>query len=391
MSYTYGRSGREVPYLQKLREFRWGLLLLLSVIAAIGIAMLYSTAGSMAGEHAGQGSMDPWASRQLQRYLIGVVILIAVALIDIRWWMAAAYPAYFAALVLLLGVEFAGVTGMGAKRWVDLYLFRLQPSEVMKIALVLALARYLHGLSVDQISRFRYLLPAIVLIAVPVGLVVKQPDLGTAILLLVGGASILFLGGLRWRIVGFAGVLGAIGAGVGWQFMQDYQKQRVLTFLNPENDPLGTGYHILQSKIALGAGGVFGRGYLQGTQSHLNFLPEKHTDFIFTMFAEEFGLLGSISLLGLYLMVLLYGLNIALQSRNQFGRLVCMGVMVTFLLYILINTAMVMGLVPVVGVPLPLVSYGGTSMLALMFGFGLVMSVYIHRDIEIPRNRVTFW
>ena len=219
----------------------------------------------------------------------------------------------------------------------------------------------------------------------------RQPDLGTAILLLIGGGTILFLAGLSWRIVGASAVLGLVGAWVGWEFLQDYQRQRVLTFLNPESDPLGAGYHILQSKIALGAGGVFGRGYLQGTQSHLNFLPEKHTDFIFTMYAEEFGLLGAIVLLGLYMMVLAYGLNIALQSRNHFGRLVCMGVMTTFLLYILINTAMVMGLVPVVGVPLPLVSYGGTSMLALMFGFGLAMSVHIHRDIEIPRNRMAFW
>lgn len=261
----------------------------------------------------------------------------------------------------------------------------------MKISMVLALAKYVHGLTVDEVSRVKSLIPAILMIVAPVALVLKQPDLGTALLLLAGGLIILFLAGLSWRIIGALGVLGIIGAGVGWQFLQDYQKQRVLTFINPESDPLGTGYHILQAKIAMGSGGMFGKGYLEGTQSHLDFLPEKHTDFIFTMLAEELGLAGGAFLLVLYIIVLAQGLYIALSSRNHFGRLVAMGVMATFLLYIVINTAMVMGLIPIVGVPLPLVSYGGTAMMTILFGFGLVMSVHIHREVDIPRNASAFW
>ncbi len=387
MSYTYGPSGREVPFWQKFREMNWLFLLLITIIAGIGVAMLYSTAGKADDI----GNWNPWAIRHMSRFFLGVAILMVVALIDIRIWMSLAYPAYAVTLLLLLGVEFFGVEGMGAKRWIDLGVARLQPSEVMKITLVLALARYIHGLTLDEVSRIKYLMPAVLMIMIPVGLVLRQPDLGTALLLLLGSMALLFLAGIGWRIVGAAGVLGIIAAIGGWQFLKDYQKQRVLTFLNPENDPLGTGYHILQSKIALGSGGVFGKGYGQGTQSELNFLPEKHTDFIFTTLGEEFGIVGGLILLGLYFLVLFYGLSIAMSSRNHFGRLVCMGVMITFLLYVVINTAMVMGLIPVVGVPLPLVSYGGTAMMTIMFGFGLVMSVHIHRDIDVPRNSGAFW
>lgn len=396
MSFVYGPTGREVPFLQKLREINWFLVGTVTVIAFIGIAMLYSTATPPAGpggEPKGHGSFDPWASRQLIRFCIGLGAMLAIGLVDIRLWMKLAYPAYAVALLLLLGVEFFGVSGMGAQRWVELpgIGLRLQPSEIMKIAMVLALARYIHGLNLGEISRARGLVPAVLIIVLPVLLVVRQPDLGTALLLMAGGFIILFLAGLSWRILGAVGVLAIAGAGVGWQFLQDYQKQRVLTFLNPESDPLGTGYHILQAKIAMGSGGTFGKGFLQGTQSQLNFLPEKHTDFIFTMLSEELGLVGGLFLLVLYLIVLARGTSIALSSRNHFGRLVAMGVMATFLLYIVINTAMVMGLVPVVGVPLPLVSYGGTAMMTILFGLGLVMSVHIHRDIDIPQTSAGFW
>jgi rod shape determining protein RodA len=396
MSFVYGPTGREVPFLQKLQEINWFFVATVIAISAIGIAMLYSTANAPAGvdgELGARGSFDPWASRQLIRFGIGIAAMLIIGLVDIRVWMGLAYWAYGLALLLLLAVEFYGVTGMGAQRWVEIPLIgvRLQPSEIMKIAMVLALAKYIHSLTVDEVSRAKSLVPAILIIIAPVALVLRQPDLGTALLLMAGGFILLFLAGLSWRILGAVGVLGLVSAGVGWQFLQDYQKQRVLTFINPESDPLGTGYHILQSKIAMGSGGVFGKGYLQGTQSHLDFLPEKHTDFIFTMLAEEMGLVGGLGLLGLYILLLGQGAAVAMSSRNHFGRLVSMGVMATFLLYIVINTAMVMGLVPVVGVPLPLVSYGGTAMMTILFGFGLVMSVHIHREIDIPRNSNAFW
>jgi rod shape determining protein RodA len=305
--------------------------------------------------------------------------------------VALAYPAYFVALILLVLVDLFGHTGMGAQRWLDLGLFSIQPSELAKITLVLALARYYHGLKIEQVSSFLYLIPPALMIAAPVALVFAQPDLGTGVLLTATGAMLVFLAGLSWRFIlpAVAGVLGAIP--VAWQFLHGYQRARILSFLNPESDPLGRGYHILQSKIALGSGGVFGKGFLHGTQSHLNFLPEKQTDFIFTMFAEEFGLIGCVTLLAFYLMILAYGLSIAQRSRSHFGRLTAMGILLIVLLYVVINTSMVMGLIPVVGVPLPLVSYGGTAMMTIMFGFGLVMCVHIHRGVEVPRYRGLLW
>lgn len=275
---------------------------------------------------------------------------------------------------------------MGAQRWIDLGAVNLQPSELMKVALVLALARYFHGSNIEEIGRPLFLLPPMLMVAAPTMLVLRQPDLGTAVMLVIGSGAIFFVAGVRiWK---FAVLLVAtlISAPISWQFLREYQKQRVLTFLNPESDPLGSGYHIIQSKIALGSGGLFGKGFMQGSQSHLSFLPEKQTDFIFTMLAEEFGLIGGLVLLGLYILILAYGFSIANCSRNHFGRLVSMGVTTTFFLYVFINIAMVMGLIPVVGVPLPLVSYGGTAMMTLLFGFGLLLSVHINRDEPIGRR-----
>ena len=362
----------------KLRDLNWPLLFLIATVASIGFAMLYSVA---------DGHLDPWAKNQMTRFAVGCAILVFVALVDIRIWMSLAYPAYAVALMLLVAVDLFRHIGMGAQRWIKIGGLSIQPSELMKITLVLALARYFHGVKAENVSRLLTLLPALALIGVPFALVVVQPDLGTGMLLALGGSGLLFVAGLSWRII-FA-VLAMAGAAipVAWGFLHDYQKRRVFTFLDPSLDPLGAGYHITQSKIAFGSGGVFGKGFMQGTQSHLNFLPEKQTDFIFTMFSEEFGLIGAVTLLMLYWMILAYGLSIALRSRNHFGRLVAFGVLMTFLLYILINTSMVMGLIPVVGVPLPLVSYGGTAMLTLMFGFGLLMCVHVHRNAEIPRYK----
>jgi rod shape determining protein RodA len=288
-------------------------------------------------------------------------------------------------MVLLVAVEVRGAIGMGAQRWIDLGIIQLQPSELMKVAMVLVLARYFNGLTPEEIARPLRLVVPTLLVMVPAVMVLKQPDLGTAMMLVMGGGCLFFLSGVRlWK---FALVLGGAGSAVpiAWRFLRDYQKNRIYTFLDPESDPLGAGYHSLQSKIAIGSGGVFGKGFLMGSQAHLNFLPEKQTDFIFTMLGEEFGLVGGLVLLGLYTLVFIYGFAIAFRSRNHFGRLLALGITTNFFLYVFINTAMVMGLIPVVGVPLPLISYGGTAMLTIMLGFGLLMSVYVHRDVRISR------
>jgi rod shape determining protein RodA len=302
-----------------------------------------------------------------------------------RHWYRSAYWIYGASLTLFIAVDQHGAVGMGAQRWIDLGFMQLQPSEIMKIALVLALARYFHGLSAENSGRLRYLVVPALLVLVPVGLVLKQPDLGTAIMLLAAGAILCFLGGVRLWLFAAAALGGATAAPVAWSFLRDYQKTRLYTFLEPDTDPLGAGYHIMQSKIALGSGGLFGKGFLLGTQSHLSFLPEKQTDFIFTMFAEEFGLVGGLVLLALYVLVIGYAFAIALRSRSQFGRLLGLGIAANFFLYAFINTAMVMGLIPVVGVPLPLISYGGTAMVTVMLGFGLLMNIGIHRDVRLSR------
>ena len=366
-----------LTFIQRVWQLNWGLMLLIIVTACVGLATLYSISG---------GTTETWVSRQLMRFGVGFFLMLLVAVIDIRFWLRAAFLIYGVALVLLVAVEVVGTVGMGAQRWVDLGPFQLQPSEVMKIALVLALARYFHGITHEEVAQLRWLVVPSLMVIIPVTLVLRQPDLGTALLLLIGAAVMFFLAGVRLWIFG-AGLMTALAAiPFAWHYLHDYQRERILTFLNPERDPLGAGYHILQSKIALGSGGMFGKGFLQGTQSHLNFLPEMQTDFIFTMLAEEFGLVGALGLLALYVFMLAYAIAIALRSRSQFGRLLGMGIAGTFFVYFFINIAMVTGLVPVVGVPLPLVSYGGTAMVTILVGFGLIMSVYIHRDVRLPRR-----
>ena len=365
---------------EKLFQLNWGLFLLVAATAGVGFAMLYSAAN---------GDVNPWATRQMARFGVGAGAMLIVALIDIRFWLRSAYFAYAGGLVLLAAVEVMGITGMGAQRWLNLGVIQLQPSEVMKIALVMALARYFHGIEAEDMGRTTILIIPLLLIVVPVAMVIKQPDLGTAVVLAMIGGAMFWLAGVRLWQFAVAGAAAVAAVPIGWQLLHGYQRQRVLTFLNPESDPLGSGYHILQSKIALGSGGVFGKGFLQGTQSHLNFLPEKQTDFIFTMLAEEFGLVGGVGLLGLYTLLMVYGLAIALRCRNQFGRLLAFGLTTSFFLYVFINIAMVMGLLPVVGVPLPLISYGGTALLTVLVGFGLMMSVYLHRDVWINRVGAT--
>jgi rod shape determining protein RodA len=362
---------------QRLFQINWSLVFLIVVIAGVGIAMLFS---------AGGGKWDPWATRQLVRFGVGILGMFVIAVVDIRLWLRYAYLIYGVALLLLVGVEVIGHIGMGAQRWIRFGGIQIQPSEFMKIALVLALARYFHRLNIEDIGRPTYLIAPVLMVLAPAALVLKQPDLGTAVMLLGGGAAMFFLAGVRLWKFGVVLVMGLASIPIAWNFLHEYQRKRIMTFIDPETDPLGSGYHILQSQIAFGSGSVFGKGYLQGTQSHLNFLPERHTDFIFTMLAEEFGLVGGLMVLLLFVLLMVYGLAIAVRCRNHFGRLMAMGVTVSILLYVFINTAMVMGLIPVVGVPLPLISYGGTAMLTVLAGVGFLMNAYIHRDVRIARH-----
>jgi rod shape determining protein RodA len=358
-------------------RLRWDMLVILTAVAAIGVAMLYSAANA---------DLEPWAWRHATRYAACLALLLAVALVDVRLLLRFAYPLYLAVLGLLAAVELKGVVGMGAQRWISLGIIQLQPSELMKIAVVLALARYFHGLGAEEVGRLRHLLVPTALIAAPVAMVLRQPDLGTAVLVAAAGAAVLVAAGIHWSALLAGAAAGLASVPIGWQFLHDYQRRRILIFLDPEADPLGAGYHAMQSKIALGSGGMFGKGFLQGTQSHLNFVPEKQTDFVFAMLAEEFGLAGAAVLLGLYVVLLIYGYAIALACRHQFGRLLAIGVTATLFLYVFVNVAMVTGLVPVVGVPLPLISYGGTAMLTVMLGFGLLMNVFVNRDARIGRH-----
>ncbi len=368
---------RELTILEKIRGVSWGLVVLVFTAACFGIAVLYSAA---------DGNMQPWAAAQTIRFAIALIPMIGAALVGIRLWFRAAYWAYAMALALVVAVDLRGFVGMGARRWIDLGVIQLQPSELMNVALVLGLARYFHTLSNEDVRRVRFLFPPAIMVLLPAALVLKQPDLGTAIMLLMTGAVLFFIAGVRLRIFFLMAIATAAAVPAGWHFLRDYQKNRIYTFLDPESDPLGAGYHILQSKIALGSGGLFGKGFLLGSQSHLSFLPEKQTDFVFTTLAEEFGFVGGLGLLALYTLIIGYGFVIAFRCRSHFGRLLGLGIVTNFSLYVFINTAMVMGLIPVVGVPLPLISYGGTAMLAVMFGFGLLLNVGVHRDVRLNQR-----
>ncbi|MFC3070668.1 rod shape-determining protein RodA [Phenylobacterium soli] len=373
------RPGERDRLIVKLGEIDWIFCLTLTLIAGAGGTMLFSIAGS---------SWMPWAAPHLARYFVFFGIMIVLSLVDLRVWFALAYPIYGIAFLLLIAVDLVGRTSLGAQRWLQLGPVGIQPSEIMKIGLVLALARFYHGLSGKNAQLSWWLLIPGGLILAPVGLVAKQPDLGTAMLILMTGGVVMILAGLSWRLIA-SGVLGAVllvppAIMFG---LHDYQRKRILTFLDPEGDPSGSGYHILQSKIALGSGGLLGKGYGLGSQSQLNFLPEKQTDFIFATLAEEFGFVGCVSVLLLYAAVIFMALRTAYISHSHFGRLAAAGVTVTFALYVLINGSMVMGLAPVVGVPMPLLSYGGTVMLTVMVGFGLVQAVRVHRYSEVTSGK----
>jgi rod shape determining protein RodA len=365
---------RGMTLTEKLGSVSWTFVLLLGLMAGVGYAMLYSAAGL---------NPEPWAFRHGLRFGFGVLMMIGIAMVDIRIILRLAWPLYLVGVGLLVLVALHGQVGKGAQRWLDLGGFQLQPSELMKILLVIALARWFHRASLERVGNPLFLIPPLIAIAIPVGLVLKQPNLGNAVITLVVGGAVFFAAGVRWWK--FVGVIGtaAVAAPIVYDRLHDYQRQRILTFLDPESDPLGAGYHVIQSKIALGSGGMFGRGFGEGTQSQLNFLPEKQTDFIFTMLAEEWGFVGAASVMVLILLVVFYGLAIALACRHQFGRLVAAGITVNFALYVFVNIAMVMGMIPVGGVPLPLISHGGSAMITVLIGFGVLMSVHVHRAVEI--------
>jgi rod shape determining protein RodA len=359
---------------EKLWQIPWIFVLLLCAVAAVGYVALYS---------AGGGAPEPYAGRHAIRFGFGLVMMLSIALVDIRLIARFAWLGYAIGIGLLVLVALHGQVGKGAQRWIDVGPVQIQPSELMKIMLVVALASWFHKASWERIGNPLFLIPPIIAVLIPAALIFKQPNLGTSLITLMIGGAVFFAAGVRlWK---FALVMGAaaVAAPIVYESLHDYQRARITTFLDPESDPLGAGYNIIQSKIALGSGGFWGKGFLQGTQGHLNFLPEKQTDFIFTMLAEEFGLVGALTVLGLLAAVIAFGFLVALRSRHQFGRLLAVGLATNYFLYVFVNIAMVTGSIPVGGVPLPLISHGGSAMLTVMLGFGLLMSAYVHRDAEM--------
>ena len=360
-------------YLEKFYLFDWKFFILIFLFIGVGLLTLYSV---------DTGNKN-YLFKHFIRINIALLLFFFISFVHIKFWYKLAYPFYFLVILLLLYVNFFGSTAMGAQRWINLYFFNIQPSELMKIGVIFALAKYYQYIKLEEIDNFSKLFIPLILILIPFFLVAKQPDLGTAVFILIVSIGMLWLAGLNLKIfiTGFVSLV--ILAPFMIAFLKPYQKQRILTFLDPEKDPLGSGYHIIQSKIAIGSGGLFGKGYLQGTQSNLEFLPEKHTDFIFTVFAEQFGFIGCLLLIILFMAIILMILNISLKANNNFTRLLCFGIAFNIFVYLAVNLGMVVGLLPVVGVPLPIISYGGTAMLTTMFALGLVMSAKIHNDYQL--------
>jgi rod shape determining protein RodA len=379
MSYVVVPEARDTPT-QKLLRTNWLLLILIAGLAAIGTATLYSVA---------EGSFQPWAEQHGVRFLGGIAVILIMVLVPTRIWMRAANPVYLAALALVIAVPFVGVEALGARRWLNIGGMSFQPTELMKVGLVLALARYYTWLPREKVSDPLWVAIPLLMIAVPIAFTLRQPDLGSAVLYGITGLALMFLAGVAFLYFCGGVVIAGVAAPLIYASLHDYQRKRVEIFLNPEADPLGAGYHITQSKIALGAGGFGGKGYMQGTQSQLDFLPEKHTDFIFTMFSEEWGFAGALGLLAIYVLVLVLLIRMAVRCQNMFGRLVVSGAAVTIFVYVFINVAMVTGIVPVVGVPLPFVSYGGTSMMTLMAALGLALSADVHSRERLREQELT--
>ena len=371
-------ESRGAGLVSKLWRVPWLFVLLLAGVAAIGYVALWT---------AGSGNPDAYAQKHALRFGFCLVIMLSIAFIDIRLILRFAWLGYAVALALLVLVLFHGNIGKGAQRWLDIGPVQLQPSELMKIMLALGLAAWFHRASWERMGNPLFLIPPALMVLVPVGLILKQPNLGTALITAMIGAAVFWAAGMRWWKFALMAGAAAIAAPIAYENLRDYQRARITTFLDPESDPLGAGYNIIQSKIALGSGGLWGKGFLQGTQGHLNFLPEKQTDFIFTLIAEEFGFTGAIATMFMLLAVIVFCYIVAFRSRHQFGRLLAIGLGTNFFLYVFVNVAMVTGAIPVGGVPLPLISHGGSAMLTVMIGFGLLLSAYVHRDAELGPMR----
>jgi rod shape determining protein RodA len=372
----YSRNSLHTPFAIRDKFFHLDYTLLFSILllGIISIFAQYSSSG---------GQFDYFSKSHTIRFAIFFILFLAVSFVNIRFWNDYSLLIFIFLILLLIIVKFFGVQSQGSRRWINLFVFNLQPSELMKVGIILFFSNYYHKISSGDVNKFRYLLYPVIALLVPFLLVLTQPDLGTALLILVSGVVITWLSGVRWKIFAYLSGICIILAPVAISFLKPYQKKRILTFLNPDSDPLGAGYQIIQSKIAIGSGGLFGKGFLNGSQAYLNFLPEKHTDFIFTLYSEEFGFAGSSLMIFLYFLITYRIILIGNITRSIFGKLYCYGFASAFFIYVAVNMSMVLGLLPIVGAPLPILSYGGSSMLAMMFGLGIVMSCNVYKNNPI--------
>jgi len=365
---------RNLNFTDKLIAFDFILVFLVFALGVISLFAMYSSE---------RGTFSYHTQSHLYRFAVFFLLFIIISFLKINYIFKFAYPFYLFVLILLFAVDLYGVTASGSKRWISLFFINLQPSELMKISLIIFLARYYYKIPSQNVNSIKHIFIPFLSFLIPVYLVVKQPDLGTAVLIAISGLIVIWLTGFRIKYFLYSFFVLICLIPVGISFLKPYQKSRILTFLDPERDPLGAGYQIIQSKIAVGSGGIFGKGFLQGSQSYLDYLPEKHTDFIFTLFSEEFGFFGSLLLLLIYALIIYRISIIGSQSRNNFARLFCFGFAAAFFVYVTVNMAMVLGLLPIVGAPLPIMSYGGSSMLSVMIGLGIVMSCKIHQQEEV--------
>ena len=372
----YSRHALHSPFSVRDKLFNLDFILFFSILL-LGIISIFAQFSSSGG------NFDYYSKSHAIRFCLFFVLFLVISFTPIRFWHSTSFFIFLSLLVLLIFVKFYGIQSQGSKRWVNLYVINLQPSELMKIGIILFLSTYYHKISEGDVNKVRFLLYPVIAILAPFILVVSQPDLGTAILILLSGVVVTWLAGVRWKIFAYLTLLATMLSPIAISFLKPYQKSRILTFLNPDSDPLGAGYQIIQSKIAIGSGGLFGKGYLNGSQAYLNFLPEKHTDFIFTLYSEEFGFIGSIFMVFLYSLITYRIIKIGTETRSIFGKLYCYGFANAFFIYVAVNMSMVLGLLPIVGAPLPILSYGGSSMLAIMFGLGIVMSCNVYKNSPV--------
>ena len=367
--FQHDRLNNELTFWQKVKELDFILLTSVLLLSILSLFVMYSTDG---------GEILFHTKSHFSKIILFFPLMIFIAFFNIKWWHNFSYLFYVSVILLLIYVSFFGIKSSGSRRWMDLYLFNLQPSELMKIAIILCLAKYYHRIKIENVNSITSIMTVVTIILIPIIMVLSQPDLGTSILIAASGLIVLWLGGVKIKYFIYSFIVFLISLPFVISFLKPYQKLRILTFLDPDRDPLGAGYQIIQSKIAIGSGGLEGKGFLKGTQSYLDFLPEKHTDFIFTLFSEEFGFIGSVALLILYSIIIIRILRIGAISRSNFSRLFCFGFAFAIFIYIVVNLSMVLGLLPIVGSPLPIMSYGGSSMLATMIGFGIVLSAKIN-------------